>query len=126
MAWWIDRHEALPRQAASVVGQYKPVTHSASGADDVVPVTAATVEVEGITLATAAAVGDPVSVQTRGVAKVICAASIGPGAAVGVASTNGAVGPVASGSTNQRIGISEAAALPGETFSVRLSTGRVN
>ena len=126
MAYWIDRSDALPRQAASAVGQWRPVGHSASGADDVVPVTAATAEVEGITVATAASPGDPVSVQKSGVAKVICAASIGPGANVGVASTNGAVGPVASGSGNYRIGISETAAQPGEVFSVLLRQARVN
>jgi hypothetical protein len=73
---------------------------------------------------TAASQGNAVTViEQTSIAKAVCAASVGPGAIVGVASANGALGPVsgASGSTVWSIGESRTNAAAGETFSVYIN-----
>jgi hypothetical protein len=126
MAYWIDRQDAFPYKAASGVGQYVPVSHSASSNEFVLAIASSmTAESIGVTVATAASPGDPVAVQMRGVAKVIAAASTGQGANVGVASSNGAVGPLGASQSVQRVGIAQTAAVAGEVFSILLRPGKV-
>jgi hypothetical protein len=102
---------SLPKIAASAVGAHLAVQHSASSPDQVVLSTVNTGHPVGLTVATAATAGNPV-----------CAASVGNGAEVGVASTNGALGPVSAASGVRRfaVGISQGPAAAGETFSVLL------
>lgn len=126
MAWKIDAHDALPKIAASAIAQHVPVFSSASSADQVVPLTVASPgEPLGMTIATAASPGVPVAVQKSGVGKAIAAASLGPGANVGVANSSGALGPQGASASQFRLGISQNAALTGETFSVLILPGKV-
>lgn len=113
--------------AASAVGQHMPV-----GLDtiknQVVPLTAVTARPIGLTDATAAQ-GAAVTVhEETSVAKAVCAASVGVGVDVGVASTNGALGPVtgASGVTRWAIGQSREAAAAGETFAVYIHPRQIS
>jgi hypothetical protein len=113
---------SLPKIAASAVGAHLAVQHSASSPDQVVLSTVNTGHPVGLTVATAATAGNPVAVYAQGVVKAVCAASVGNGAEVGVASTNGALGPVSAASGVRRfaVGISQGPAAAGETFSVLL------
>lgn len=115
-----DYSQTLPKQAASAVGANLPVFSSASNGDQVVPVGTVNQHVLGITVATAASPGDAVAVQTQGVVKAVAIASLGPGADVGVGSTNGRLGPITVGTAVQAVGISQAAAADGVVFSVLL------
>jgi hypothetical protein len=120
MAWTQHKH-VLPRQAASAIRDYVPV--KAAGADTAVLAAAATDQVLGFTIASAASPGDSLAVVHQGVVKALCAASVGAGVEVSVASTNGGLGPVAAGASGvdrQAVGISQGAAAAGEIFSVLL------
>lgn len=100
-------HEAVESFiAASQIGAYLPVFQNiASSRDDyVVPQTVVNGEIIGLTIATVPTYGDPVAVVLSGRAKAICAASVGAGALVGVASTNGALGPVLPSGITAHIG----------------------
>jgi hypothetical protein len=127
MAHVITDNMALPKKAASILAANVPVKP-----DTVVNQVVLAASVNDLPLgfvqATTASVGNPVSVQTRGVVKAICAASVGAGAEVGVASTNGALGPVsaASGLTKYAVGIAENAAAAGVTFSVLLRPRQID
>lgn len=126
MAYKVDSQRALPKKAASQINSNVAVIHSASSADQVLPGANATAGVlVGLSVATAASPGDPVAVQYAGIGKAIAAASIGVGAAAGVASTNGALGPIASGSDNFQVGVSQTGAAAGEYFSVLLRVTEV-
>lgn len=92
--------------------------------DQVVPITLVTTEPLGGTDQASSLRGDAVTVYEEGnVVKALCAASLGAGADVGIASTNGALGPVsgASGVSRYRVGKSREAAAPGSTFSVQVN-----
>lgn len=101
-----------PAVAASAVNAGAAVT-VASGSDSrVAPVATANVRPLGIALATGATVGLAVTVLDEGnTAVVTVGASVGRGAEIGVASTNGALGPVAgaSGSVVYSVGQSVSA-----------------
>ena len=101
-----------PAVAASAVNAGAAVT-VASGSDSrVAPVATVNVRPLGIALATGATVGLAVTVLDEGnVAVVTVGASVGRGAEIGVASTNGALGPVAgaSGSVVYSVGQSVSA-----------------
>ena len=126
MAYKDDVH-TIPQRTASQVNAHAAVVVSASQADYVVPAANATAGIlAGLTIATAASPGDPVAVQYDGVGKAIAAASIGVGAYAGVMSASaGGLGPVASGSDNNAVGVSRTAAAAGEIFSVLIRPSQV-
>lgn len=110
-----------PAVAASAVNAGAAVG-VASGADSrVYPVASLNLRPLGIALATGATVGHAVTILDEGNTVVItAAASVGRGAEVGVASTNGALGPVAgaSGSIVYSVGQSVSAGAAGEDISI--------
>ena len=121
----------LPRVAASAIGANLPVRASASAVNEVVLTTATNQRCLGLTVATAGTYQQGVSIQTEGVAKAIAGASVGVGAAVAIASTNGALGPVAAAASAPipigitQVGETVSAAAAGEVFSVLLTPGKV-
>jgi hypothetical protein len=105
-------------KAASAIGPKTVVTLDTVNGQ----VVAATLGAEpvGVTIASAAQ-GDRVTVLGQGnIVKAVAVASLGWGAVVGVASTNGALGPVtaASGVVRWALGTAREPAAAGETFSV--------
>jgi hypothetical protein len=125
MAHWIDREDAHPKRVASGVsiGAFRPVIVG-TVKDEVLAVGSAGAEPLGVTVATN--YGNAIAVQVNGVAKCIAVASLGAGVDVGVASTNGAVGPIASAANTYRIGVSTEPAAAGQTFSVFLRVDEQN
>lgn len=119
MAFELHRHEGFPGKAASQVNARQPV-RLVNAERGVGPATDNTVEVFGIAGATAAP-GEAVTVyDAKHVAKAVAAASVGAGANVGVASPNGALGPIAgaSGAARHRVGQTVQEAREGEVVSV--------
>lgn len=112
----------FPAKAASAMGAQIAVSHDVGDTQrQVVAIATNNVEALGVTLATAANAGDAITVLDRGnVVKVTAMASLGAGADIGVASTNGALGLVtsASGVVKWAVGKSQTAAAAGETFSL--------
>lgn len=110
-----------PAVAASDMNAGRVVNLTTGDVDrQVSPIATSNIEPFGIALATALQ-GKAVTIMEDGdTIKVTAAASLGAGADVGIASTNGALGPVsgASGSTIWRVGRSVSAAAAGETFSL--------
>lgn len=93
-------------------------------ANQVVAVASRNQEPLGLTGAASAAQGLPVVTYGPGnVVKAIAGASLGYGADIGVASTNGALGPVsaASGSVVWRVGVAREPAAAGEVFSLYIN-----
>lgn len=87
----------------------------------VVPVATKGVEPMGLTGAASAPLGGAVVVYGPGnIVKAVAGASLGANTPIGVASTNGALGPVAgaSGSAVWQVGTSRTAAGAGERFSL--------
>lgn len=90
-------HESVqPFVAGSAIAQWAPVYQNiASTRDEVVlPANSIAQDIVGLTIATVATPGDPAAVVVSGRAKAVCAASVGAGARVGIASTNGGLGPL--------------------------------
>lgn len=111
----------LPFTAASALKPFDPVRLSASAARSVIPAATNNVEIQGFISNASAIVGEGVTVYgENSVVEGVAAASLGPGADIGIASTNGALGPVAaaSGVARFRVGKSFEAAAPGERFSL--------
>ena len=114
----------LPFTAASALRPYQPVKVAATGVRKVVPVSADTDEIQGFIGGASAGIDVGVTVYgENSVVEAVAAASVGPGADVGVASTNGALGPAASGSF--RVGRSFEGAAAGEHFSIYVKPGKV-
>lgn len=121
---------ALTYKAASLVGAHLPVFQNTASSRDGVAVPAASTnqDVIGLTRATGASVGNSLAVIVFGNAKARAGASLGAGALVGLASTNGALGPLAAapthiasgGSLQPRfiVGRSKEAAAAGDLFTV--------
>jgi hypothetical protein len=88
--------EVVTLTVGSLIGAHLPVfLDIASSRDRVaVPASSVTQDVVGLTIATGASVGNTVGVAVAGFAKAIAAASLGAGARVGIASDNGALGPI--------------------------------
>lgn len=107
-------------KAASAMIPKRPVKLD-TVADQVVLCATDNVEPLGITGLASVAQGDQVVTYGQGnIVKAIAGASLGFGADLGIASTNGALGPIsgASGVAKWRIGTSREPAAAGETFSV--------
>jgi hypothetical protein len=126
MAFELHRHgHQQGLKAASAINPRTPVKLAGSNALFVLPAASGNDRPFGVTgNATAGASGlnsnDAAVVYERGnVVKAVAAASVGVGAAVFVASTNGALGPnPITASAHWEVGISETPAAAGEIFSV--------
>lgn len=112
----------VPLKVASGIAQYVPVTFVPAGSSvsETVYRAGSTNDYPiGMTTATGASPGDPVSIQVDGVVKGIAGASLGAGAFVGVGSTNGILIPVlASGLST---GLGSALGAQGLRFKVGIS-----
>lgn len=117
--------------AASNLAQYVVVTPDTTTNNQVVLASANGFDAIGVVYqATVATGGQAVNIAYDGDVKVMFAASCGPGQRVGVASTNGAVGPLIatgaapSGATARvySIGISMEAHAAGDLGTIRLNT----
>ena len=111
----------LPFTNASAVSGPVPVKLNAAARSVVVAATH-NVEIQGFVSNASYAAGEAVTVYGEGaVVEAVAAASLGAGADVAVASTNGALGPAAAGAsgvTVYRVGRSIEAAAAGEKFSL--------
>jgi hypothetical protein len=127
-----------PVKAASAIAQYVPVTFlaGASALSETVQRTGSFNELSfGVTLATVASPGDPVSIAMPGeVVKGIAGASLGAGALVAVGSTNGILIPqIASGgpasanlvAVRWGVGIAVKNAAAGDYFPVYLNPAQI-
>lgn len=118
--------QSLAIQAASAINPFQPVKLVGTSSLFAVPAATSTDVPFGFNgEATAGASGinsvDAAAIYSQGnVAKAVCAASVGVGSEVGVASTNGALGPIAgaSGVSKWSVGIALTPAAPGERLSV--------
>lgn len=135
-----DHGLVLPFVAGSAVGQGVAVKMpiASSRNEVVIPAAAVTDDLVGLTIATQATYGYEVAVLVSGVGKARAAASVGAGAKVGVASTNGALGPVLASGTLASFGASAGlqparyvvgraltAAAAGEYFAVLLDPAEI-
>lgn len=128
-----DKTIGEPFKAASAIAQWVPVIglEKASSIDEtVIPAGSYNQFPIGMTMATVASPGDPVSVvMFGGKTKAIAGASLGAFTPVGVGSTNGILVPlarssVASAITNQ-VGFSVQAAAPGDVFTIFVNPAEV-
>lgn len=122
-------HTPFPAIAASNVGARIPVSLDTGSAErQVVPIATNNVRPFGVTIATALQ-GEGLPVPHVGdTVKLTAVASVGVGAGVGVASSNGAVGPIsgASGVTRWELGQTVSAAAGGEVVSVFVSPRQIS
>jgi hypothetical protein len=118
----LDRYAGLPAFAGSIVRPNEAVKWAAGSSERrVVPVTASTDLAIGVNGEATAAVDAPLTVYEIGsIREVLAAASVGAGANVAVASSNGGVAPVAaaSGVIRAAVGQSVTPAAAGEYFSL--------
>lgn len=137
MAYYTERITTTVK-VASLIGAHLPVFQPVGSSRDDIVVLAASenLPVLGLMTATGASVGNAYAVALAGEAKAIAAASLGAGAQVGVASTNGALGPlayagpthVASGGSIQPrfiVGKAKRAAAAGDIFTVLLDPRQI-
>lgn len=112
---------SIPQLAASSIVPNVPVKPAATTGMVTLAATS-TDKAVGVTHASAGR-GEPVTVRRAGVVSLISTASIGAGAEVGVASTNGAIGLVtaASGMDKQALGITQHPSAAGEVVAVELT-----
>jgi hypothetical protein len=116
------------RSGTAVIADKQLVTLDTSGGGDVIACATNNVRPVGITVATVAASRAGAIHSHGNVCKAVAAASLGLGAEVGVASTNGNLGPIsgASGVTKWAAGQALSAAAAGETFSFLVSPRQVS
>jgi len=124
------RHkDGLPKIVASAaIPRNRPVKDLAGTADKVLPAATNIDHVLGFSIATGATAGEAITVVTEGIVKAHAVASLGAGGEVGIASTNGGLGPIAgaSGFTRFAVGIAQANAAAGDTFSVLLRVRQIS
>lgn len=113
---------ALPFTAASDMNPHAPVqVDTGTPKRQAVAVGTNNVEIQGFTGDATALRTEAVTVYGEGaVVQAVAAASLGAGAELGIASSNGALGPVsgASGVSKYRVGKSFEAAAAGEKFAL--------
>lgn len=122
MAW--ESHNGIIEpgfKAASAIGPKMPVKLDTT-ANQVVAAATTTDRPLGFTIASAPQGGGIAIMGPHNTVKAVAAASLGYGAELGIASTNGALGPItgASGVGKWAIGTSREPAAAGETFSVHV------
>jgi hypothetical protein len=124
MAFELHRDPGLPGIAASAMAANTVVTEDVGDVQrQFLAVATVNVEPVGVTRSVASNAGDGVTVYDfNHVVRAVAIASLGHGADIGVASTNGGLGPVsaASGTVKWRVGKSLNAAAAGETFSLSI------
>lgn len=121
-----------PFKAASAISQWVPVIglEGTSSIDETVIRAGSTNQFPiGMTIASVASPGDPVTVITEGRTKGVAGASLGAFTPVGVGSTNGILipltrGAVASNVLNQ-VGIAMQAALVGDIFTILVKPAQI-
>jgi hypothetical protein len=131
MAFELHRDPGLSCIAASSIAAQSVVTWDVGDVQaQVLSVATVNVEPIGVTRSVASNAGDAVTVYDDDhIVKAVAVASLGAGAEIGVASTNGGLGPVtagASGVLKWRIGKSLTAAASGETFSLSIKPRQLN
>lgn len=121
-----------PFKAASAIMQWVPVIglEGTSSIDETVIRAGSTNQYPiGMTIASVASPGDPVTVVIEGRTKGIAGASLGAFTPVGVGSTNGILIPLARGAVASNIlnqvGISMQAALVGDIFTILVKPGQI-
>lgn len=122
-------HNPLPFTAASDINPGRVVSLDTGIDRGVVPLATNNVEPQGVVGPATALRTEAVTVYGEGdVIEVTACASIGAGADVGVASTNGQLGLVtgASGITRYRVGKSVNSAAAGEKFSLYVKTKQLS
>lgn len=128
MAFELHRGEGLPVFAASPINPKTFVRWDTSDRK-VLPLATNSQEPLGAVHATALT-GEGLAVhETKSIVKAVAAASLGAGADLMVASTNGALGPAAAGASGVvrwRVGVSQEAAAAGETFSVYVNPRQIS
>lgn len=126
-------HESVwPFTAASALAAFVPVTLDTVN-DQVVLADSTGDDVIGLTIATVATYGYSVAVVTDGKAKAVCGASVGAGARVAIASTNGALGPAAAAGgaggaslgARYQVGLTLRAYAAGDIMTVLLDPGQI-
>lgn len=124
MAFELHRDPGLPCLAASAMAVNTVVNWNTGDVQrSVVAVATVNIEPVGITRNVASSAGDPVTVyDDNNVVRAVAIASLGAGADIGVASTNGGLAAIsaASGTLKYRVGRSLTAAAAGETFSLSI------
>jgi hypothetical protein len=115
--------EVIELKAASAIGYAVAVMGDITTKEQCLPAGSVGALQLGLSIASTPTYGSPVAVVRSGVAKGVAAASLGPFAYVGPGSTNGALGPVASGS--HAVGIALEAAVAGQYFSVLLDPNQL-
>lgn len=139
---WESPGSGDPFVAASAIAQFVPVRFVGDAAVDagsqldhtLIRAGSWNEDVLGVTIATVASPGDPVSVVSKGFAKGIAGASLGAGARVGVGSTNGILIPLAAtggaASANlvtlrYAVGKAVDGAAAGDVFTVRIDPTQI-
>lgn len=120
---------SLPFTVASDIQANRPVKIDTAADRQVVAAASVNDRVHGFIDSATHLQGEAVTVYGQGaVVSVVAAASLGAGAAVGVASTNGAIGPVsgASGLTKYEAGVSVESAAAGEKFSLYVNPRQID
>lgn len=128
MAFEILRN-AIAFTAASNVVPQSPVKIDTAANRQVVLAASVNDSLQGFVGGATAKTGEAVTVYgENAVVSAVAAASLGAGAVVGVASTNGAIGPVsgASGVTKFQAGISLESAAAGEQFSLYVKPRQIS
>lgn len=130
-----------PYKAASAVANWVPVAalQPASALDETV-IRAGSINDKaiGMSIATVASPGDPITVRTGGRAKAIAGASLGAGAPVAVGSTNGILVPLLPSGLSTALGSAVGAAglryvvgyavenaVAGDVFTIRVDPGQI-
>jgi hypothetical protein len=130
MAFELHRDPGISAIAASSIAAQSVVTWDVGDVQaQVLSVATVNVEPIGVTRSVASNPGDAVTVYDDDhIVKAVAVASLGAGAEIGVASTNGGLGPVtgASGTVKWRVGKSLTAAAAGETFSLSIKPRQLN
>jgi hypothetical protein len=127
---------SITARAASAINAHQPVAYvgavtPGSAVDElVVPVGSLNIDVLGVSRATVATVGMPVTIDLPpGLVKVIAAASLGAGSRVAVGSTNGRLVPVALGAVASQVkhsvGVAVLNASDGDIFTVLLKPEQI-
>ena len=92
---WQNVKQTLPKIAASAIAQYVVVANDPTTDSQVLTAGSVGQDQIGVSLATVPTYGYSIPIAVEGVTKILVAASVGAGARVAVASTNGAIGPIA-------------------------------
>lgn len=123
------RQNSLPFTVASDIVPLRPVKIDTAADRQIVLAASVNDSIQGFTGEATGLQGESITVHGEtAITKAVAAASLGAGAVVGVASTNGALGPVtgASGVTKHQAGVSVESAAAGEQFSLYVKPRQIS